>query len=764
MADINVKQLSKAIKIDLDNLLAQMKSAGLSHQSETDIVSTEDKKVLLKFIKDSKKDSKKTISLSTSSQKIAKPNLSVTRINSPDNEKKSNVKQDFAGSIDFDEAERKRLNAQNESAEEEKKKAEAKTKVVRKTKQESQKKIPQNPKKDKKTFKDSSKEDQREQEGEKFLAKNLENVQKFEKPQEFIQREVRIPETIVVSDLAKELSIKSSDLIKSLMNSGVMVTLNQAIDQETAILVVEELGHIGIPQEIESEEEKILEHIVYEGDEELRNPVVSVLGHVDHGKTSILDFIRKSSVADQEEGGITQGIGAYQVDHNNQTITFIDTPGHAAFSEMRARGANSTDIVVLVVAADDGIKPQTVEAIKHAKAAKVPIIVAINKCDLPEKNISKIKNEMMQYELIAEDLSGDTLFVEVSAIKKINLDKLKENILLQSEILDLKASYSDKARGVVIESKIDKGKGPVSTILISNGKLKRGDYFICGDTWGKIRAMINYEGKMVNEAFPSMPIEILGMNSSAYAGAEFMVTKDENEAKELTEFRKNNNNQNKVLAKDKTTLFEEVKDKDELNIIIKSDVQGSSEALKMAINKIEHKEVEAKIILSDIGMINETDVSLAKASNAILIGFNVKPNREAKKLAEEQKIDIKYFNIIYEAIDHVEKSLSGLLEPDIKETILGSAEIQKVFKVSTAGKIAGSKVISGEIKSKSKARIIRDGVVVYSGEILTIFREKNQVKEVGSGLECGISIKDFIDFKEKDVIESYLSEEVQRSI
>jgi len=370
----------------------------------------------------------------------------------------------------------------------------------------------------------------------------------------------------------------------------------------------------------------------------------------------------------------------------------------------------------------------------------------------------------MQYELIAEDLSGDTLFVEVSALKKINLDKLKESILLQSEILDLKASYSDSARGVVIESKIDKGKGPVSTILISNGKLKKGDYFVCGDTWGKIRAMINYEGKMINEALPSMPVEILGMNSSANAGAEFMVTKNEDEAKELTEFRKNNSNKVKVLAKDKTTLFEEVKEKDELNIIIKSDVQGSSEALKMAITKIEHKEVEAKIILSDIGMINETDVSLAKASNAVLIGFNVKPNREAKKLAEEQKVDIKYFNIIYEALDYVEKSLSGLLEPDIKETILGSAEIQKVFKVSSAGKIAGSKVISGEIKSKSKARIIRDGVVVYSGEILSIYREKNQVKEVGTGLECGISIKDFIDFKEKDVIESYLSQEIQRSI
>ena len=297
---------------------------------------------------------------------------------------------------------------------------------------------------------------------------------------------------------------------------------------------------------------------------------------------------------------------------------------------MRARGSKITDIVVLVVAADDGVKPQTVEAIKHAKAAKVPIIVAINKCDLPEKNISKIKNEMMQYELIAEDLSGDTLFVEVSALKKINLDKLKESILLQSEILDLKASYSDKARGVVIESKIDKGKGPVSTILISNGKLKRGDYFICGDTWGKIRAMIDYEGKIVNEALPSMPVEILGMNSSAYAGAEFIVTKDEDEAKELAEFRKNSSSENKVLAKDKTTLFEDKKDKEELNIIIKSDVQGSSEALKMAITKIEHNEVEAKIILSDIGMINETDVSLAKASNAILIGFNVNPIEKLK--------------------------------------------------------------------------------------------------------------------------------------
>ena len=577
-------------------------------------------------------------------------------------------------------------------------------------------------------------------------------------------REVKIPEQITIQELSNRMAEKSNEIIKFLFNMKVVATINHNIDKDTAEYIVKEFGHKPIIDDKPSiESSKVKEN--FKGEVKVRPPVVTIMGHVDHGKTSLLDSLRDTNVVSSEHGGITQHIGAYQVKTNdNKLITFIDTPGHAAFTEMRARGSKITDIVVLVVAADDGIKPQTVEAIKHAKAAKVPIIVAVNKCDLPEKNVSKIKNEMMQYELVAEDLSGDTLFVEVSALKKINLDKLKEAILLQSEILDLKASFTDDAKGVVIESKIDKGKGPVSTILISNGNLKRGDYFICGDTWGKVRAMIDYEGKSVNEASPSMPVEILGMNSTAYAGSEFLVTKNEEEAKKLSEFKKTNKAKNQLIAKDKTTLFENLKEKDELNIVIKSDVQGSSEALKMAINKIEHKEVEAKIILSDIGMINETDVSLAKASNAILIGFNVKPNREAKKLAEEQKIDIKFFNIIYEALDFVEKSLSGLLEPDIKETILGSAEIKKIFKVSNAGKIAGSKVISGEIKSKSRARIIRDGVVVYNGEILSIYREKDQVKEVGTGFECGISVRDFIDFKEKDVIESYISEEIRRTI
>ncbi len=596
--------------------------------------------------------------------------------------------------------------------------------------------------------------------------KDKKNKPENEEKKEFkkVIKEVKIPEQITIQELSNRMAEKSSEIIKFLFNMKVVATINHNIDKDTAEYIVKEFGHKPIiDDEPTFEKNKSVEK--FHGEVKSRPPVVTIMGHVDHGKTSLLDALRQSDVVSGEYGGITQHIGAYQVKTEGKgLITFIDTPGHAAFTEMRARGSKITDIVVLVVAADDGIKPQTVEAIKHAKAAKVPIIVAINKCDLPQKNINKIKNEMMQYELVAEDLSGDTLFVEVSALKKMNLDKLKECILLQSEILDLKASYTDPARGVVIESKIDKGKGPVSTILISSGKLKKGDFFICGNTWGKIRAMINFDGALVNEALPSMPVEVLGMNSTAHAGAEFMVTKNEDEAKKLAEFKKDNSNINSSLPKDKTTLFEKVSSKEELNIIIKSDVQGSSEALKMSIDKIEHNEVKAKIILSDVGMINETDVSLAKASNAILIGFNVKPNREAKNLAEKEKIDVKYFNIIYEAIDYVEKSLSGLLEPDIKETVLGSAEIQKIFKVSSAGKIAGSKVISGEIKSKSKARIIRDGVVVYNGEILTIFREKNQVKEVGTGLECGISIKDFIDFKEKDVIESYLSEEIQRSI
>ena len=577
-------------------------------------------------------------------------------------------------------------------------------------------------------------------------------------------KDVNVPEQITIQELSNRMAERSADVIKFLFNMKVVATINHVIDKDTAEYIVKEFGHKPIVESIPNLEIKKKKNQL-EGKIENRPPVVTIMGHVDHGKTSLLDALRDANVVSGEHGGITQHIGAYQVKtEKNQIITFIDTPGHAAFTEMRARGSKITDIVVLVVAANDGIMPQTIEAIQHSKAAKVPIIVAINKCDLPDKNITKIKNDLMKYELIAEDFSGDTLFIEVSATTKMNLDKLKENILLQSEMLDLSASFSGSATGVVIESKIDKGKGPVSTVLITNGLLKKADYFVCGNTYGKIRAMINHEGKIVDEAFPSMPVEILGMNESVFAGAEFAVTENEEKAKEISEFNRSSSGTVKKVVKDKTSIFENINNKEELNIIIKSDVQGSSEALKNAINKIEHPEVKANIILSDIGMINESDVSLAKASNALLIGFNVKPNNQAKKLAEQQHVEIKYFNIIYEVLELIEKGLSGLLEPEVKETVIGTAEILKVFKVSDAGKIAGSKVTDGEIKNKAKARLIRDGAVVYTGEILSIFREKNQVKEVKNGLECGISLKDFIDFKEKDIIEAYLSENIDRQI
>ena len=769
MADINVKQLSKAIKIDLDNLLAQMKAAGLSHKSEKDIVSTEDKKVLLKFIKDGKKDSKKTISLSNSSQKTAKPNLSVTRINSPDKEKKSNVKQDFTGSIDFDEAERKRLNAQNESAEEEKKKAEAKTKVVRKTKQEPQKKIPQNLKKDKKSFKDSSKEDQREQEGEKFLEKNFENVQKFEKPQEFIQKEVKVPETIVVSDLAKELSIKSSDLIKSLMNSGVMVTLNQAIDQETAILVVEELGHIGVPKDIESEEEKILEHIVYEGDEELRNPVVSVLGHVDHGKTSILDFIRKSSVADQEEGGITQGIGAYQVDRNNQTITFIDTPGHAAFSEMRARGANSTDIVVLVVAADDSVQPQTEEAFNHAKAANVQVIVAVNKIDKPDSDIEKVKGDLSKMGLVPEDWGGDTQVVPVSAKTGEGIDDLIENITLLSEMLELKTNHDGPASGVVLESGVKKGEGAVATLLVQRGTLNSGDFVLIGDQFRKIRSLKNFLGSQIKTSPPSSPVAISGLEYPPNAGQEFMVVKDEKAAKNLSEERASKSRDNRLAKKGVVSLdgiFAGAGDsaKPSVNLIIKTDTNGSAEAIAGAINNLKVDDAKIKIVLDGVGPVSVNDVNLAVASEAVILGFNVRSDAAAETLAETEEIKIQYFGIIYDLLDAVKEIIEGSLEPEIKEVTVGIAEVKDTFKSPKFGLIAGSIVIEGAVIKNLPIRVLRDNIVIHEGKLDSLRRFKDEASEVKSGTECGIGIENYNDVKVGDKIEVFERTETARKI
>ena len=587
--------------------------------------------------------------------------------------------------------------------------------------------------------------------------KEQKNLNKDEKRENLkpVKRDINIPEAITVRELANRMAEQSSNVIKYLFGMGVTVTINQTLAADTAEFLVKEFGHNPIREE---KAEEIIKKIKATRVENLKNrpPIVTVMGHVDHGKTSVLDVLRSANVVSGEFGGITQHIGAYQIENQSNKLTFIDTPGHAAFTEMRARGSKLTDVVVLVVAADDGVKPQTVESIKHAKAAKVPIVVAINKCDLPEADPQKIKNQLLEHELIAEDLSGDTLMVEISAKTKLNLDKLVEAIILQAEILDLKTDFDSKATGVVLESKIDVGRGPVATVIVTTGTLKKGDFFVSGLKWGKIRAIINDKGENITDASPSTPVEILGINGAAKAGDDFIVVDNEKEAKTLSENRTQESKvgKNPLSFATQESAFSD-KSAEELNLIIKSDVHGSSEAIKNAISQIKHDEVKPKIILADIGMVTETDVTLAKASNAALIAFNVKPSKEAKKLAENEKIKISSYNIIYEVLDFVKKRMSGLLTPDLEETITGTAQILELFKVSGAGKVAGCKITDGEITSSSNVRLIRDGTIVYNGKVDTIFREKQQVKQVNNGQECGITIKDYMDFQKNDTIEAF---------
>ncbi|MDA8671244.1 translation initiation factor IF-2 [Candidatus Pelagibacter bacterium] len=593
--------------------------------------------------------------------------------------------------------------------------------------------------------------------------KNLtkEQVQESLKP---VKRDVNIPEAITVRELANRMAEQSSNVIKFLFGMGVTVTINQTLAADTAEYLVKEFGHNPIRGE---KAEEIIQKIKATRVENLKNrpPIVTVMGHVDHGKTSVLDVLRSANVVSGEFGGITQHIGAYQIERQSNKLTFIDTPGHAAFTEMRARGSKLTDVVVLVVAADDGVKPQTVESIKHAKAANVPIVVAINKCDLPDADPQKIKNQLLEHELIAEDLSGDTLMVEISATTKLNLDKLVEAIILQAEILDLKTDFESKATGIVLESKIDVGRGPVATIIVTTGTLKRGDFFVSGLKWGKVRAIIDDKGKNINEAPPSAPVEILGINGAAKSGDDFLVVDNEKEAKTLSENRaqESKDAKNPLTFATQDSAFSD-NSAEELNLIIKSDVHGSSEAIKNAISQIKHDEVKPKIILADIGMVTETDVTLAKASNAVLIAFNVKPSKEAKKLAENEKIKISSYNIIYEVLDYIKQKMSGLLSPDIQETVIGTAQILEIFKVSGAGKVAGSKVMEGEITTASDVRIIRDGAIIYTGKVGTLFREKNQVKQVSNGQECGITVKDYMDFQKNDTIEAFSVTSTDRMI
>jgi translation initiation factor IF-2 len=596
--------------------------------------------------------------------------------------------------------------------------------------------------------------------------KEIKNSNKVETQDQLkpIKKDINIPEAITVRELANRMAEQSSNVIKYLFGMGVTVTINQTLAADTAEFLVKEFGHNPIREE---KAEEIIKKIKATRVENLKNrpPIVTVMGHVDHGKTSVLDVLRSANVVSGEFGGITQHIGAYQIESQSNKLTFIDTPGHAAFTEMRARGSKLTDVVVLVVAADDGVKPQTVESIKHAKAANVPIVVAINKCDLPDADPQKIKNQLLEHELIAEDLSGDTLMVEISTKTKQNLDKLVESIILQAEILDLKTDFDSKATGIVLESKIDVGRGPVATIIVTTGTLKKGDFFVSGLRWGKIRAIINDKGMNINEALPSTPVEILGINGAAKSGDDFIVLDSEKEAKTLSENRaqESKEGKNPLTFATQDSAFSD-KSAEELNLIIKSDVHGSSEAIKNAISQIKHEEVKPKIILADIGMVTETDVTLAKASNAVLIAFNVKPSKEAKKLAENEKIKISSYNIIYEVLDYVKQKMSGLLTPDVQEKIIGTAQILEIFKVSGAGKVAGSKMTEGEITSTSDVRIIRDGAIIHTGKVGTLFREKNQVKQVSNGQECGITVKDYVDFQKNDTIEAFSVTSTERSI
>lgn len=587
-----------------------------------------------------------------------------------------------------------------------------------------------------------------------------------------IIREVIIPETITVQDLAQRMAIRGAEVVKVLMKSGVMATINQTIDADTAEIVVEEFGHTA-KRVSEADVEVAIEDKV-DLDEDMidRAPVVTVMGHVDHGKTSLLDALRKADVAAGEAGGITQHIGAYQVDiGTGRPVSFIDTPGHAAFTSMRARGASVTDIVVLVVAADDGVMPQTIEAINHAKAAKVPIIVAINKIDKPDGDASRVKQELLSHEVVCEEFGGDVQAIEVSATKKLGLDKLIEAILLQSEVLELKANPNREAHGAIIEARLDRGRGVVGTSLIQRGTLKVGDIVVAGAHWGRVRALINDRGEQVTQAGPSMPVEILGLDGVPEAGEVLSVVENERQAREIADYRQRKQREQAQVASagakvSLEDMFSQIKQGEvtELPVLVKSDVHGSLEAIINGLEKIETDEARVRVLHGAVGGITESDITLAQASGAIMIGFNVRANAQARELARRDGVEIRYYSVIYELLDEVKAALSGMLSPDQKEVILGHAQIREVFSVSKIGKIAGCRVVDGIIKRQAKCRLLRDDVVIFEGALGSLKRFKDDVREVRDGFECGMSIENYNDIREGDLIEAFEVEEVARTL
>ncbi len=593
----------------------------------------------------------------------------------------------------------------------------------------------------------------------------------FSAPIEPIVREVTVPETITVGDLAHKMSVKAAEVIKVLMKMGTMVTINQVLDQDTAMVLVEEMGHVAKRAKLDEPDAFLAEEQRGAGEIKLepRAPVVTVMGHVDHGKTSLLDYIRRTRVASGEAGGITQHIGAYHVDTPKGMVTFLDTPGHEAFTAMRARGAKVTDIVILVVAADDGVMPQTIEAIHHAKAAKVPIVVALNKIDKPESNPDRIKQELSSNEVVPEEWGGDTMFVEVSAKTGQGIDALLERVLLQAEVLELKAQREAFAKGIVIESRLDKGRGPVATVLVQSGTLKRGDVTLAGAVFGRVRALVDESGRAIEQAGPSIPVEVLGLSDVPAAGAEVIVLGDERKAREIALFRQGKFRDVKLARQQAAKLenmFEQMGEGQAkvLSLIIKADVQGSHEGLSHALAKLSTDEVKVNIVHAGVGGITESDINLALASKAVVIGFNTRADAAARKLAEASGVDIRYYNVIYEAVDEVKAALSGMLAPEKKENVLGVVEIRQIFKISSVGTVAGCYVTEGLVRRNARVRLLRDNVVIYDGELDSLKRFKDDAREVKAGFECGLSLKNYNDLKVGDQLEVYEVVEVARTL
>ena len=623
-----------------------------------------------------------------------------------------------------------------------------------------------------KTERESNRRNQKDSKGGKGKQgkKGSALQQAFTKPVQAVNRDVVIGETITVAELANKMAVKATEIIKTMMKMGEMVTINQVIDQETAQLVAEEMGHKVILRKENELEEAVLEDRDTNTELVTRAPVVTIMGHVDHGKTSLLDYIRKAKVAAGEAGGITQHIGAYHVETDDgKMITFLDTPGHAAFTSMRARGAKATDIVVLVVAADDGVMPQTIEAIQHAKAAGVPIVVAVNKIDKPEANPDRVEQELLQHEVIAEKFGGETQFVYVSAKKGTGVDELLDAILLQSEVLELTAVKDGMASGVVIESYLDKGRGPVATILVQSGTLNRGDIVLCGFEYGRVRAMRNENGKEIESAGPSIPVEVLGLSGVPAAGDEATVVRDEKKAREVALYRQGKFRDVKLARQQKAKLenmFSNMAEGDvaELNVIVKADVQGSVEAIVQSLHELSTAEVKVKVVGSGVGGITETDATLAAASNAIVLGFNVRADASARRIIENENIDLRYYSIIYELLNEIKAAMSGMLQPEFKQEIIGLAEVRDVFRHPKFGAIAGCMVTEGIVKRNNPIRVLRDNVVIFEGELESLRRFKDDVGEVRNGMECGIGVKNYNDVKVGDQIEVFETVEIKRTI